>query len=71
MTGAASCNPNTLRFLRLRDVCKRTALSKSTLYNYIAQDRFPAAVRLGARAVGWREDEINRWCSDPTGWTSE
>lgn len=38
-----------------------TGLSRSTLYAMIADGRFPAPVKLGARAVGWREADLNEW----------
>jgi prophage regulatory protein len=38
-----------------------TGLSRSTLYKMILEDRFPAPVRLGARAVGWRETDLIAW----------
>lgn len=40
---------------------KRTGLSRSTLYQMIAEDRFPKPVKLGLRAVGWPESEIDAW----------
>lgn len=50
--------------LRLRDVQQRTGLSRSTLYLLISRDDFPRQVRLSARAVGWRESEINDWIAN-------
>ena len=47
--------------LRLPAVKSRTGLSRSTLYERIAKGSFPAPVRLGARAVGWRESDICTW----------
>lgn len=38
-----------------------TGLSRSTLYAMIAEGRFPAPVKLGTRAVGWREADLNEW----------
>lgn len=38
-----------------------TGLSRSTLYAMIADGRFPAPVKLGTRAVGWREADLNEW----------
>lgn len=38
-----------------------TGLSRSTLYQMIAEGRFPAPVRLGSRAVGWREADLKAW----------
>ncbi len=47
--------------LKLRAVKSRTGLSRSTLYLRIAQGTFPKQIRLGTRAVGWVEDEIEDW----------
>jgi prophage regulatory protein len=47
--------------LRLPTVKARTGLSRSTIYLRISQDMFPKPVSLGARAVGWLEDEIQAW----------
>lgn len=38
-----------------------TGLSRSTLYAMIADGRFPPPVKLGTRAVGWREADLNEW----------
>jgi prophage regulatory protein len=47
--------------LRLPAVKTRTGLSRSTIYARIAEGKFPHPVRLGARAVGWRESDISTW----------
>ncbi|QBQ56640.1 helix-turn-helix transcriptional regulator [Nitrosococcus wardiae] len=44
--------------LRLPAVKARTGLSRSTIYLHISEGRFPKPVPLGARAVGWPEDEV-------------
>lgn len=50
-----------VRFLRLPEVLVRTGLSRSTIYVRLEQGRFPRPVSLGARAVGWIEEEIDGW----------
>jgi len=47
--------------LRLPAVKARTGLSKSTLYALMAEGRFPRAVRLGRRSVGWPSGEVEHW----------
>jgi prophage regulatory protein len=47
------------RILRLPAVRQRIPLSVATIYRRIAAGQFPKPVPLGARAVGWRESEIN------------
>ena len=49
------------RILRRPDVEVRTGLSRSTLYAMMAEGSFPQPVRLGKRAVGWRESAVARW----------
>lgn len=49
------------RILRLALVMHRTGLSRSTIYAWIAEGRFPKQVSLGPNSVGWRETDINAW----------
>lgn len=46
---------------RLPQVEARTGLKRSTIYLNIQQGSFPAPVKLGPRAVGWRESDIDAW----------
>lgn len=59
---AASTKPS--RLLRLPAVMERCALGRSSIYAGVKAGTFVAPVRLSARAVGWREDEIDRWVSE-------
>ena len=47
--------------LRLPAVKARVGLARSTIYLRISQGTFPKPIALGARAVGWVEDEIDQW----------
>jgi prophage regulatory protein len=47
--------------LRLPAVKARTGLARSTIYERIARNEFPTQVKLGARASGWIEAEVNAW----------
>jgi prophage regulatory protein len=49
------------RILRLPQVCKMTGLRRSFVYELQAERRFPQSIKLGARAVGWLEGEIQAW----------
>ena len=49
--------------LRLPKVKERTGLSRSSIYLYISEGRFPEPISLGSRAVGWIESEVNEWLS--------
>ena len=50
-----------LRVLRLPQVQARTGLSRSTIHVRVANGSFPQPIRLGARAVGWLESEVDAW----------
>ena len=49
------------RLLRLPEVLQLTGLSRSTLYRKVKEGDFPCPVKLGKRAVGWRESEVIAW----------
>ncbi len=57
----ASKNQEKLSILRRKQVEKRTGLSRSTIYLRIQEGTFPRPIKLGARAVGWLENEIEAW----------
>lgn len=48
-----------LRFPRVRE--RVGGLSKSWIYQEITEGRFPMPIKLGGRAVGWLESEVNAW----------
>ncbi len=52
---------NPVRMLRLPEVVRRTALSRSQIYRLIEVGTFPRQVPLGERAAGWVEDEVDGW----------
>lgn len=52
------------RILRLPDVKVKTGLSRSTIYQRMADETFPAAVMITEYAVGWRMSEVDRWIAD-------
>ncbi len=47
--------------LRLPAVKARVGLSRSTIYQKIANGEFPAPIPLGARAVGWDSRAVDGW----------
>jgi prophage regulatory protein len=49
------------RILRRAEVEVRTGLSRSTIYQWMKEGRFPSPVKLGERMVGWRESELAAW----------
>ena len=49
------------RILRLPEVQARAGLSRTTIYRWRVAGRFPQAVPLGTRNVGWIESELEEW----------
>lgn len=49
------------RILRLPEVMARTGLSRTTIYEWRVAGRFPQAIPLGTRNVGWVESELEAW----------
>ncbi|TCJ39201.1 AlpA family transcriptional regulator [Parafrankia sp. BMG5.11] len=50
--------------LRLPAVMERVGLSRSTIYAMMSEGRFPRAVKLGERAIGWPADRIETFISE-------
>ena len=49
------------KLLRLRAVMDWTGLSRSTIYAMIKLGIFPKSIKLGPRAVGWLDSDIQAW----------
>ena len=47
--------------LRLPDVKKRTGLSRSSIYAFMKDGKFPQSSRLGRRSIGWSELQVTEW----------
>jgi len=47
--------------IRLPEVKARTGISRASIYSFEKQNKFPKRVKLGSRAVGWIESEIEAW----------
>lgn len=58
---STTASPNSFRLVRRPEVCALTGLPKSTLYDYLAAGTFPAPVKLSARSVAWRLEEVREW----------
>ena len=50
-----------LKILRLPQVCEVTGLCRSMIYRLEADLRFPQRVKIGVRAVGWLNKEVHAW----------
>lgn len=49
------------RILRRPEVEARTGFKRAHIYNLMNAGKFPKAIRLGIRAVGWDSTEIDQW----------
>ena len=47
--------------MKLKEVQKKTGLSRSTIYAYIDKGMFPKQVKLGERCVAWIDEEVVAW----------
>lgn len=54
-------DPQPLRLLRRDEVERRCGIRRSTVYRLMQEEDFPAPVRIGPRAVRWRESDIDAW----------
>ena len=56
-----------LRLLRLPEVISRVGLKRSSIYQRMAEGRFPKARSLGPRCTVWVETEIDAWIASVAG----
>ena len=47
--------------VRRPTVERMIGLSRSTIYEMISLGLFPKPIRIGRKAVGWRESAIKKW----------
>lgn len=52
---------NSQVILRRTQVQARTGISRSGIYQKMAEGEFPKSISLGPRAVGWLESSIDQW----------
>lgn len=50
--------------LRIKGVMRHTGLSRSSIYDLVKKKQFPAPVKLGMRASGWLQTEVNAWLNN-------
>lgn len=53
-----------MRFLKLKEVMEKTALSRFAIYRKMNDEEFPQSVSLGDRAVAWVESEVDEWMEE-------
>lgn len=49
------------RVVRVAEVLRRTGMSRRSLYQEMAADRFPKNFKIGPRAMGWWDHEVAGW----------
>ena len=52
------------RILRRAEVEQRTGFKRAHIYTLMREGRFPKALRLGIRAVGWDSVEVDAWIAE-------
>ena len=52
-----------ITFLKLPDVCKKTGLSRSTVYKQIKAGTFPKQIKLTEHSSAWIASEIQEWAN--------
>lgn len=52
------------RILRRAEVEAKTGFKRAYIYSMMKEGKFPKAMRLGVRAVGWDFAEIDQWITD-------
>lgn len=57
-------SPAQERFMRLPEVIHVSGLSRSTIYDLISRDAFPAQVSLGGKNVAWLASEVSVWMKE-------
>ena len=57
--------------LSINAVSDMTSFSRSTIYRYIAQNKFPAPIKIGSRRVAWKSTDILEWIERLENETSE
>lgn len=53
-----------MEFWRSSMVMKKIGYGRSTLYQLVKDGRFPAPIKLGARAVAWSSLEVEKWMAE-------
>lgn len=56
--------PATDRMLRLPEVVSICKRSRTSIHYDVKAGRFPKPVKIGPRAIAWRESDIQRWISE-------
>jgi len=58
-------------FIRRKALEAKLGLSCSTIYAMMAANKFPRPIKIGRRAVGWRNSDIQAWVRSKVGAANE
>ena len=64
MSQTPALPPSERRILRLGEVEAKSGFKRAHIYNLMKAGKFPQALRLGIRAVGWDSLEIEQWIAE-------
>lgn len=53
--------PKSDRLMRMPEVVYLCQRSRTSIYNDVKAGRFPEPIRIGPRAIAWRESDIQDW----------
>lgn len=53
-----------VRFLRTNQLIEKIGLSRSSIWRLESQGKFPKRRQIGPGAVGWLEEEVEKWMLD-------
>lgn len=51
----------TTQLVRRSDVQKMVCLSRTTLYRLMGEGKFPRPIKIGDKAIAWRQADIEAW----------
>jgi len=70
MQASSSINQHKIQFanqiIRRADVVQLTGISETTIWRMESKGRFPKAVKLTNRCVGYRKSDIEEWLQSPS-----
>ncbi|CAN7429653.1 AlpA family phage regulatory protein [Caballeronia sp. LjRoot34] len=52
------------RILKIKEVTDVTGACRASIYSWAADGRFPAPVKIGPKASGWRMSEVQAWIAN-------
>lgn len=56
--------PSTGRILRFPELREKVGYSRSNIHYLMEMGEFPKSIKLGGRAVGWLESEVDSWIQE-------